>query len=180
MRMVRGRGDARWLPSRHNLAIFRLGAYLRGRTAKPEPAEVILFVDRFQSAFENFSLAILTLLTATCYIAATLFRTWPIAGALAVAFPIAVIAVHLPFFILAPLVVSLAPETQLRTQSVGMMLMCLAVSTWFATSESWARFAAWPVLALAGVNAIAAVILVLMRDRIAQFESSFGGSASAL
>jgi len=180
MRMVGGRGDARWLPSRHNLAVFRLGAYLRGRTARPEPAEVILFVDRFQSAVESFSLSILTVITTTCYIAATLFRSWPIAGALAVAFPIAVLAVHLPFFILAPLVVVLEREARLHAQSVGMMLMYVAVSAWFATSESWARFAAWPVLALAGVNAIAAVILVLMRDRVAQFESSFGGSASAL
>jgi hypothetical protein len=180
MRMVRGRRDARWLPSRYYLAMFRLAAFLRGRASEPQPADVILFVDRFQSTAEMFSVAIAALATATCYIAATLFRSWPVPAALAVSVPIALIALHLPFFALAPAVITLEPETRLRTQSAGMMLIFIALSAWFATSESWARFAAWVVLAFACVNAVAAIILVLLRDRVARFESSFGGTQSAL
>lgn len=178
MRIVRGRRDARWLPSRYNLSVFRLAAYLRGRTARPEPAEVLMIVDRYQSAFENFSLALLALLTATCYLAGTLFHSWPVAGALILATPLAMIAVHIPFFILVPLVAPLDPETRLRVQSTATMVIHLLVAAWFATSESWARFAAWPVLALAGINGIAAVVLWIIREPVARFESSFGGPAS--
>jgi hypothetical protein len=44
--MVHGNAAARWLPSRHNFALFRLLAWLRLRNAHPEPAPVILGIDR--------------------------------------------------------------------------------------------------------------------------------------
>ena len=180
MRIVRGRRDARWLPSRHTFAVFRLAAYLRCRMSSPEPAEVILVANRDQSAFENFSVCLWIVSTVICYLAATLFRSWPIVPALALALPTALIAIEVPFFLFAPLLSFFDPKTRLRAQSAGMMLLHLLGSAWLATTDSWARFVAWPVLALAVLNAIAAIALFLMRGPIARLESSFGGTTSDL
>ncbi len=180
MRIVRGRVDARWLPSRHNFALFRLGAYLRGRNATPEPADTILIVDRHQSAFETYAVSAWVLLTLTCYVTATLFASWPAPLALAAALPVAAVAAHVPFFVAAAL---LAPfpmrdATHLRVQSFLMMLTLLAASSWFATRASWVRFAAWQFLGLAALNAIAAAIVFALRAPIARLENAIGGATS--
>lgn len=180
MRMIRGRREARWLPSRHNFALFRLFGFLRSHAARPEPAEVILIVDRDQSSVENFSVAAGILLCLTCYLAATLFASWPIAAALAVSLPLALVVVELPFLLLAPLCSVFQGERRLRAQSAAMMFLFLAASAWVAGSDSWARFAAWAVLATAVLNAAAAALLFLLRDRVARLESALGGTVSAL
>ncbi|HKR65275.1 MAG TPA: hypothetical protein VJZ00_16200, partial [Thermoanaerobaculia bacterium] len=82
MRMIRGRRDARWLPSRHNFALFRLLAYLRCRTLAPEPADVMIMIDRHQSTLENYTVSAWIFVTLTCSIAATLFASWPVPVAL--------------------------------------------------------------------------------------------------
>lgn len=179
MRIVRSRADARWLPSRHNFALFRLLAYLRGRNAKPEPADAILIVDRHQSAFENYAVSAWVLFTLTCYLAATLFASWPVPLALAAALPVAAVAAHVPFFLAAAL---LAPfpirdQTHLRIQSFLMMLTLLATSAWFATRPSWVRFVAWQFLGFAALNAIAAAIVFALRGPIARMENAIGGAS---
>ena len=75
MRVVRGRADARWLPSRHNFALFRLAAFLRLRRARPEPCDGSCVIDRHQSAMETWLVMSWVTLTFACYLAATLFAT---------------------------------------------------------------------------------------------------------
>ena len=178
MRIIRGRRDARWLPSRHNFALFRLGAYLRCRIARPDPADVILIIDRHQSAFETQSISAWVLLTLSCYLAATLFSSWPLPLALAAGVPIALAVVEVPFFVLAPFLVRLEGAQHLRAQSTGMLLCFLLAAFWFATRSSWVRYVAWQVLVLAALNIIAAVAVFLLRNRIAHLESAFGGTTS--
>jgi hypothetical protein len=179
MRIIRGRADARWLPSRHNFALFRLAAYLRCRTAKPEPAETILVIDRNQSAFETYAVSVWLLLTLTGYLAATLFGSWPVVTGVAAAFPVAVAVSHAPFFILAPFLAPLDGAKTLRVQSAALLLLYVAAAVWFATRASWVRVVAWQFLGIAALNAIAAAIVFLLRHRIAQLEDAFGGSPSA-
>jgi hypothetical protein len=179
MRLVRGRRDARWLPSRHNFAIVRLIAFLRCRAARPEPADVILVIDRNQNAFESFALSIVMLIALTSYLCVTLFAAWPAGAGLIAALPLALVAAEIPFLTLAVFFVAMTPEKRLRVQSMCNMLLHLAAAGWFAAGPTWARFVAWPILGLAALNAIAAVVVVLLRGPMARLESSFGGFQSA-
>ena len=164
MKVVRDRADARWLPSRHRFALFRLFAFLRLRNAKPERREgLMLVVDRDQTAIEHHGISLWIVLTATCYVAATLFAAWPVALALPVAFVVAAGAVEVPM-VLAGLVV---PS---RVNSVLLMSILIAAAAYFATQRTWVRFAAWQFLALVALNAVAAMIVFLLRGSIARLE----------
>lgn len=177
MRMIRGRADARWLPSRHNFALFRLAAYLKMRAAKPEPRNVILVVDRHQSAIENHSVSVWVFFTVTCFIAATLFRALRLPFALAAAVPTALVFVEMPFFATAIL---LGPwkGDRVRVQSFAYMFVLIAAAAWLATNESWVRFIAWQFLGFVALNAMAAVIVFLLRGSIARLENAVGGATS--
>ena len=178
MKIVRGRENARWLPSRHNFALFRLAAYwkLRSLARLRDDHPVILVIDRHQSAIETFSVSAWVFATLTCFIAATLFASWPIPLALVVAIPVAMVVVELP------LVVGLLfPRAGIRVQSFAMMSLLIGAAAWLATKSSWARFAAWQFLGVVAVNAIVAVVVFLLRDSIAQLEHEvIGGAVSEL
>jgi len=164
MKVIRNRADARWLPSRYRFALFRLFAFLRMRSAKPEPREgLILVVDRDQTAAEHHGISLWIVLTVTCYVAATLFAAWPPVLALPVAFVVAAAAVEVPM-ILGGLIV---PS---RVNSALLMWVLIAAAAYFATQRTWARFAAWQFLALVALNALAAAIVFLLREPIARLE----------
>lgn len=175
MKLVRGRADARWLPSRHNFALFRLGAFLRLRRAKPEHRDVIMVIDRHQSAFETWTVMIWLIVTLACYLAVTLLANWHVAIALATSLPLAFALLEVPALLSA---VAITPFTQngIRVNSIVVMLLFTAASAYFAIRPTWIRFVAWQFLALLALNAIAAVIVFALRDTIAQLE---GGVTSA-
>lgn len=186
MTLVGGRADARWLPSRYNFAIFRLAAYLRLRRARPEPAHVSFFVDRHQSATETWLVAVWTTLTVACYIAAAAFADWPLFASLPLAVVLsAVVGIELPVVvsgaIIAPIwkaLTRMKGDNHIRFNSTVVMMMFILAAVHFATAESWARYAAWQFLAIVVVNAIAAVIVFLLRASIAHLEASVRGAAS--
>jgi hypothetical protein len=164
MKVIRDRADARWLPSRHHFALFRLFAFLRMRSVKPEPRPgLMLVVDRDQTAAEHHGVSLWIVLTVTCYVAATLFATWPVALALPVAFVLAAGAIEVPV-VLGGLVLPA------RANSVLVMLVLIAAAAYFATQRTWVRFAAWQFLALVALNALAAMIVFLLREPIARLE----------
>lgn len=181
MKIIRGRGDARWLPSRHNFALFRLLAYVRCRAAAPEPAPVILVVDRHQSALEYYTVSAWIFATMTCALAATLFARLPVAAALLVAMPAAAIVLESPLFLLGLLFAPLDGVRTIRGQSLTQLGMYLAGAAWLTTRPSWARYVGWQFVGIAALNALAACIVFLLRRRIHELETSFdGGPASAL
>jgi hypothetical protein len=187
MRFVRGRTDARWLPSRFNFALFRLLAYQRLRRAGPGTGQVILGIDRNQNAFESYSVSVWVVLTLTCYVRAILFSAWPLPVGLAVAFPIAGVGIQIPFYVsglvLAPAWRSLTRSNRASSidiNSATLMTMLLAAAAYFAVHPTWVRFVARSFLAVAATNAVAAVVVHLLRSRIDRLEGSFGGATSEL
>jgi hypothetical protein len=185
VRVVRGRADARWFPSRHNFALFRLWAYLKLRRARPEHCDGTLVIDRHQSAAETWVVMSWMTLTFACYLAATLFVDWHIAVALPVSLPLAVVLLEVPAIIsaltIAPVFRSVTRERTNGSRVNGVVIMLLfgAASAYFARHPSWIRFVAWQFLALLALNAIAAMIVFPLRHSIARLEAQVGGATSA-
>jgi hypothetical protein len=189
MKLVRGRGEARCFPSRHNFALFRLAAYLRlallrRRHPEGEPVDGIFVLDRNQSSGETYAVAAWLTLTLTCYLAATLFGGWPVALALAAALPVAFIGVEVPMILsalaIAPILHRLRPGSKdiTRVNSFVLMLAFIAASAYFAVHATWVRFAGRQVLAVVAANAGAAVIVFFLKEPIARLEASIGGASS--
>lgn len=175
MKFVRGRADARWLPSRHHFALFRLAAFLRLQRARPEHRDVIMVIDRHQSTVETWMVTCWLTAMLACYLTVTLFAGWNVAIALIAALPLSFALLEVPAIVSA---LTIAPFAQngIRANGVVVMLLFTAASAYFATRPTWIRFIAWQFLALLALNAIAAVIVFALRDAIAQLE---GGITSA-
>lgn len=173
MNFVRGRAEARWLPSRHNFALFRLAAYLRLRSAKPRTRDDILFIDRHQSTTETWAVGLWLVATLSCYLATSWFPSWPLPLALAASFPLAWIGVQVVAVALGILLtLVMRSDLHLNVNSFLCMLLFTSAAAWYATRPTWVRFVGWQFLAMLVLNAIAAVIVYLLRDPIARLEAS--------
>lgn len=179
MKVVRGRADARWFPSRHNFALFRLWAYLRLRHARPEHYDGTLVIDRHQSTAETWVVMSWMTLTLACYLAATLFAGWHIAPALLVSMPLAIVLFEVPAIISALTIAPLFRISGSRVNGFVIMLLFSAASAYFARHPSWIRFVAWQFLALLALNATAAMIAFPMRHSMARLEAEVGGASFA-
>jgi hypothetical protein len=185
VRIVRGRADARWLPSRHDHALFRLYAYLRLRRARPEQRDVILIVDRHQSNPETWIVMSWLIVTMACYLAATLFARWPVPIAIAVSVPIAIVLMEVPLLVwgltIGPVARTITRrEDWIRFNSIVVMSLFTIASAYFATRPAWVRFVAWQFLGVLVLNGVAAVIVFALRGSIAKLEANvFGGATSA-
>ena len=177
MKIVRGRADARWLPSRFHFALFRLFAYVRMRLAKPEHADVSLIIDRDQNNLESPLLSAWATLTITCWIAGTLFASWPLPLALLAAVPVAITCLEIPIVTIGLL---RKRENNIALTSVVMMSLLIAAALYFARAHSWIRFVSWQFLAGVALNALAAPIAFLLRGSIAEMENAVGGISSEL
>jgi hypothetical protein len=173
MKVVRGIEEARWLPSRHRFALFRLAGYVRLRNAAVPAAgrdDLVLAVDRDQSVFENYGIATWTVLTIACYFAGGLLARWPLPLALLASIPLATIAMNIPFCTFG----ALRPNrNNIRLNSAINMLLLLAAALYYARAETWVRFVAWQFLAVVALNAVAAAIVFLLRGPIARLEAAF-------
>jgi hypothetical protein len=174
MNVVRGHSAARWLPSRFHFALFRLSAYLYLRFAKPDDVRenVVLAIDRDQSTLENYGIAIWVVLTTTCYVSAALFPSWPVAAALLVSLPIAVIVLQLPLIVIG---LVFRNRNNIALISKIMMLALTVIAVAYATSPLWIRFVAWHFLALVILDGAAAVVAFVLRQSMARLEESFAG-----
>jgi hypothetical protein len=168
LNIVADRPEARWLPSRHRFAIARLIGYLRLRRSKPaapNSEHLILSIDRDQTAAEMNIVALWVFVTTTCYIAAALPLTLPLAIILAI--PLAAIAIHLPIVIGGPLLrLFIGDGNHIKIVSVTTMSLLLIASSYVATTASWARVVAWLFFAILLINCLAAAILWLLRDAV--------------
>jgi len=172
VKAVRDREDARWLPSRHHFALFRLLAFLRLRFARPRPRPgLVLVIDRDQSAFENQAVASWIVLTLAGYLAAGPLARWPLALAIPAALLLAGAIVQV-MVVGGGLLVFLFPD-RIRANSMLFMTTMLLLAAYYATRATWARFVAWQFLALVALNAIAAAIVFLLRRPIARLEAAF-------
>jgi hypothetical protein len=160
--------EARLLPSRHRFALARLIAYVRLRSARPavsQPEHLILPIDRDQTAAEMNGTAIWVFVTTTCYIAAALPLSLPIAVIIAI--PLAAIAIHLPIVVGGPILIFVIGDgDHVKIVSAITMGLLLIASSYFAISPEWVRFAAWLFFAILIINSAAAAILWLLRKPI--------------
>ena len=178
MKVVHGRADARWLPSRFNFALFRLYAFVRLKLAKPEPADVSLVIDRNQNPIESAVLSAWTTATLACYAAGTLFDAWPLPLALIAGVPVAITCLEIPIVALG--VPLLHRRNNIPLHSFVLMSLLIAAALYFVRAQSWIRFAAWQFLGAVALNAVAAGIVFLLRGSIAETENAAGGITSEL
>lgn len=179
MKIVHGRADARWLPSRFNFALFRLFAWMRMRAAKPERRDVSLIIDPNQNNLESHLLSAWVTLTVTCYAAGTLFDTWPLPLALLAGIAAAITCLQIPI-VTGGLLFIRRRENNIGLNSVVLMSLLIAAALYFARAHSWVRFAAWQFLAGVALNALAAPLVFLLRGSIAEMENAVGGISSEL
>jgi hypothetical protein len=177
VKVVRGRADARWLPSRFHFALFRLYAFVRMKLAKPEPADVALVIDRDQNPLESALLSTWATATLACYAAATLFASWPLPLALLAGILVGITCLEIPIVTIGLL---LRHRTNIALNSFVLMTLLIAAAAYFARTQSWARYAAWQFLGAVALNAVAAAIVFLLRGSIAEMEQAVGGITSEL
>ncbi|HUR81668.1 MAG TPA: hypothetical protein VM733_12945 [Thermoanaerobaculia bacterium] len=177
MKIVRGRADARWLPSRFNFALFRLLAFSMMRVAAPEHRDVSLIIDRNQNNLESHLVGLWTTLTVTCWLAGTLFASWPVPLALVVAFPLAINCLSFP---VVAMLAARRGATNVGLNSVMIMTMLIIAALCFARAHTWIRFVAWQFLGGIALNAIAAPFAYLLRGSIAEMDNAAGGISSEL
>ena len=178
MKVVRGRADARWLPTRFNFALFRLYAFARMKTAAPEPRDVALVIDRNQNRIESFTIGVWATLTLACYASETLFASWPLPLALLAGIVAGITFLELP--IIAVGLIVRRTEKNNGLNSVVLMTLLVALAIHFARVQSWVRYAAWQFLGLVALNAVAAAVVFLMRGAIEEMEQAVGGLTSEL
>jgi len=137
--------------ARHHFAFFRLLAL-----ALPQPARdsrALRPLDRDQSAFETYSLALIVWLTAACYVYAAIPNT---IGAI-IALPVVPVLLQLPMF--ATRLILPSGQAHHQANSLLVLTLLLAASAYFAASHSWVRLLAWGFIALFPINAIAAIVM---------------------
>jgi hypothetical protein len=178
VKVIHGRAEARWLPSRFNFALFRLYALVRMKLARPSPADVSLVIDRNQNPIESATLSAWTTATLACYAATTLFDHWPLPLGLLAGVPVALFCLMIP-------IVAVGVPLRRRTNNIplhsfNLMLLQIGAAVYFARAQSWVRFAAWQFLGFVALNAIAAGVLFFLRAHVAEMESSTGGVTSEL
>ena len=182
MKVVRGRADARWLPARFNFALFRLYAFVRMKTATPEPRDVVVVIDRNQNRVESFTIGAWATLTLACYASETLFASWPLPLALLAGIVAGITFLQIPMFPVGLIVRRTEQNNGLN--SVVLMTLLVALAIHFARAQSfaqsWVRYAAWQFLGLLALNAIAAAVVFLLRGAIEEMEHAVGGLTSEL
>jgi hypothetical protein len=160
--------------------LFRLAGYVRLLFAKPEPRPgLMLAVTRDQSMFENYGFAVWFLLTNAAFLAPQFALPLPVALLLSV--PLAALFIQIPCYLMGGIIVPLLTGNYLRNNHRLNLTMLFTldalIAVYYLRQPSWARVVAWQFLALLGLNALAAVIVFLLRRRIARLEEALSFAA---
>jgi hypothetical protein len=176
VKFIRDREDARFLPSRHHFAIFRLVAWVKllaTPAARPRPG-LALVVDRDQSAIEHHLAGWAFFLTTCAYMNAALSDRWNPLVAAILAIAMALVVVEIPMFALGALLTAIKPGgRRAGATSIATFLPLLLASVYYATKPGWPRLLAWSVLVVVAANLFAASVLWLLRDRVRDAERRF-------
>lgn len=147
----------KWLPSRHRFALMKLVAFaLAPRRPAPRPPHPAVYaIDRDQSALETDGLAIV-------YVGVTI-------GELAAVLPwwaailLGPIVIQIPIYIAG---IFILPKWRDNTTANSRMMMALLI----AASLYLRSPVAWFFLGLVAANALAAVVMFLLRERVRELE----------
>jgi len=181
MQTVRDRSlSEEWLPSRFDLAIFRmLGLLVALRVRPRQSAAVLLHHDREQHPLEAYALTCALIAVPSVHffaaIAPRLRWPWLIGPLVVVALPFAatlawdlvVFSVALFAIVLRKLTGVEVPAIALQSPVIHSVMIALSVSSIaFGWRTAWLGVA-W--LALAALNALCAIVLRAARDRVSGF-----------
>ncbi len=178
MKFARNRMEARWLPSRFDLSIFRLFAFLRLRSSIPVvPAEPHMFAtDRHQSTLEVYLLAIWCYAVTVHYSVDVLLYWVSLPLAVIISLPAAPVIIHLLFFFsglcLAPIFVRQVSHVRFNSRVIQVILLATSALA-FLRGRPVTRLIALVTLASAALNAVAMLILFLLRHRVAKIEAEY-------
>ncbi len=144
------------MTARYNFALARLIAFVCGTGSQPVPVpgvdRVILANDRHQSAAENYTAALAYLALVICFLTAFM-PLWAAA-------PLSLIAIEIPIYVFG------IPFNNRRAVAAGYVLCGAAMSWYLILQPRWIRFAGYAFLAVLALNAVAWVIMGLLRNRI--------------
>ena len=163
------------MTSRHNFALARFVAFVLKCGTGSQPVRrpkggcfaaadglrthptlgvdhVLLAVDRHQSAGENYTAAVWYLATLTCFLAAFM-PFWA-------AIPLSLIAIQIPIFAFG------LPFGNRRLTSAGYLLCGAAMAWYLVLQPRWIRFGGYAFFVVVALNAVAFVIMWLLRHRI--------------
>ena len=184
MRAAVDRPEAKWLPSRHRYALGRLVAYVMLRVSRGSVRpnrRIVLPIDCDQSTLENVSVALWIFVTSTLYLISL------VRPALWIVTPfVAAVLIEVPLYVtglfIAPILRAIAKrpgENNQRMVSIGYFLILAGFSAWFARTLIWTRFVAYVFFAVIALNAVAFVIMLLLRDSVARLEAEYGDTSFA-
>lgn len=174
MKLARNRARARWLPTRFQFSLFRLWALVRFRTARDEGSQnMFLAIESGQSAIESYSVAVFALAATACYLAAALSGILPPVLAAGISLALAGWVLQVPLFVVGPLL----PRNRNNQGIVSAATLgcLLAASAFAAGSPSWIRFVGWTVIAAAGLEVLAFLVLLPLRGTITRMEAECAG-----
>jgi hypothetical protein len=135
------------------------------RSRQVQSRAIALGVDRDQTAFEHYSIAIWLAASATLFAYELLSRVFIAPAAAALAVPAS--TVFLQALICSP---ALTPppmrwRNHIELISRVSLLTLLATAVWLAGQSGWIRFVAWSFIAVVLGNAVAAAIAWPLRHR---------------
>jgi hypothetical protein len=173
MTTVRNHPEARWLPSRHHYALFRLYAaarLVRARTQKPaDDRHVAMTIDRDQST-EHYVIAGWLVATTALYVYDCI-PLHPLAAA-----PLTVVftplLLQIPAYITGGVILPRFRNNQ-KANTIATIGSLTLASLAFAFSDRQPRPAAILFLSVLLTNAIAATIAYLLRNRLAELERPY-------
>ncbi|HEY8712052.1 MAG TPA: hypothetical protein VIM68_04220 [Thermoanaerobaculia bacterium] len=182
MTVIRDRADARWLPSRFDFALFRLFAYFRLRTMRPEPKQgIALSVERHQSAIENYLIPLCVLVVIAAFMASLIASMLPLEAAFLIALPATAVLITAQMVLtglaITPLVRKLPGMTgasRITVNAAVLSAMAITAAALLAASATPLRHIGTAYLMLLAANALASVVVFLMRRRIADLERRCG------
>jgi len=167
VKVVRDRDEARWLPSRHHFALTKLVAMIamKRTTHRESSLKKIYAIERDQSTLENYAIAIWLYVTGTAYLLAVTPKfTW-------IVIPwIAGFLIHVPCFVIGVIANRFGAVENRKLNGVSTMAMYLIASSWFATTDSPVAVIAWIFLGIVALNALAAVVMWMLRGTAAAME----------
>jgi hypothetical protein len=181
VRILRGASLAEFAPDRLNLSLFRLAGFLllRGREPRPAAGEPAarLARERHVNVVENYSFAAVAYLLML-FFAADLALRRPAGMSrtlLLVLSPLWAVAVWNVWYVIVAIVAIIAraarlmgSEGNLTMQTTFTYVLMTGASLWFAINGGFAALAAVAWLSLVAANGVAALVLLPLRDEVAE------------
>jgi hypothetical protein len=134
---------------------------------------LVLALDRYQSAVENYAVAAGSLIASACYAGVVLARVADPLVAAILAIPAAAVALQFCMHVSAAVLTILRIRQPMRINSAVVMATLFAASAYAAVSQLWVRHVGRAFLVIVGSNVVAAAVVWSLRRRIDALEEQY-------